>query len=112
MNRLENLSDERVLNIVKHVVADLPNDTLRAAIEQLEKDGRLISDLTRQHLAEALNAWPLAGKGDLLEMLRKYWPIDHLRSSEALFGGRDDGPLAAAVPLESVILTESPPTYA
>jgi hypothetical protein len=56
--RLEKLSDEKAFNIAKQVVTDFPNDKLQAAIEQLEKDGHLISDLTRQHVAEALNAWP------------------------------------------------------
>lgn len=80
MQRLEKLSDAKVLGIAKQVVVDLPDDKLQAAVEQLEKDGHLISDLTRQHLAEALNPWPLAGKRDLSEMLRKYWSIDQMPS--------------------------------
>lgn len=90
MSRLEKLSDEKVFNIAKRVIADFPDDKLQAAIEQLEKDGHLISDLTRQHLAEALNTWPLAGKRDLLEMLRKYWRIDNIGSSHQLFASLAD----------------------
>lgn len=86
MSRLERLSDEKVFNIAKQVVADFPDDKLRAAVEQLEKDGHLISDLTRQHLAKALNAFPLAGERDLPELLRKYWPIDRLNSVHDIFG--------------------------
>jgi hypothetical protein len=90
MSRLEALSDEKVFNIAKQVVADFPDDRLQAAVEQLEKDGHLVSDLTRQHLAKALNAWSLAGENDLLEMLRKYWPIDRLNSAHEAFASIAD----------------------
>jgi hypothetical protein len=85
MQRLEKLSDERVFTIAKQIVADFPDDKLQAAVEQLEKDGHLVSDLTRRHLAEALDRWPLAGKRDLLEMLRKFWPIDRMESPYRVF---------------------------
>jgi hypothetical protein len=81
MTRLEKLSDEKVFNIAKQVVADYPDDKLQVAVEKLEKDGRLISDITRKHLAETLSPWPLAGNSDLLELLRKYWRVDSLGSS-------------------------------
>lgn len=90
MSRLEKLSDERVFNIAKQVVAEFPDDSLQAAIEQLEKEGHLVSDITRQRLEEALDAWPLAGKRDLLEMLRKYWPIDRIDSLDDAFGSLAD----------------------
>jgi len=74
MRRLEKLSDARVFAIAKSVLEDFPDDKLQAAVEQLDKEGRLLSDITRQHLAEALNEFALAGKNDLIEMLRKHWP--------------------------------------
>lgn len=81
MRRLEKLSDEKVLTIAKKVVRDFPDDKLQAAIEELEEDGHLVTDLTRHHLAEALNGFALAGKRDLLELLRKHWPsIDQTSS--------------------------------
>jgi AbiJ N-terminal domain 3 len=80
VKRLEKLSDDKVFSIAKQVIADFPDDKLQTAIEQLEKDGHLVSDITRQHLAAALNAWPLAGKRDLLETLRSYWPIEQITS--------------------------------
>jgi hypothetical protein len=85
MTRLEKLSDENVFNVAKQVVADYPDDKLQIAIEKLEKDGHLVSDITRQHLAVALDPWPLAGKSDLLEMLRKFWAIDNITSSFDVF---------------------------
>ncbi len=85
MKRLEKLSDEEVFHIAKKVVADFPDDKLQAAIELIDKEGHLVSDISRQHLAEALDAWPLSGKNDLHEMLRKHWKIDG-SSSEILFG--------------------------
>jgi len=90
MERLEKLSDEKVFTIAKQVVADFPDDKLQAAVEQLEEDGHLISDLTRQHLAEALNPWLLAGKRDLLEILRKYWSIDQMESFRLFSSLADD----------------------
>src|SRR6266849_4840296 len=53
MRRLEKLSDEKVLAVAKHVVQDFPDDKLQAAVELLEEDGRLVSDITRHNLAEA-----------------------------------------------------------
>jgi len=85
MRRLENMSDDQVFAIAKGVVRDFPNDKLQAAIELLEKDGRLVSDITRTHLAESLNDCPLAGKRDLIEMLRKHWPSIDQTGSELIF---------------------------
>jgi hypothetical protein len=40
-----------------------------------------VSDLTRHHIAETLNPFPLAGKRDLFDLLRKHFPeIDHTPS--------------------------------
>lgn len=60
MRRLEKLSDARVFEVAKQVVEDFPDDELQVAIEHLEKDGKLVSDITRRDLAEALNGLPLA----------------------------------------------------
>jgi hypothetical protein len=73
MRRLEKFSDEKVLSVAKAVLKDLPDDPLRSAIELLEGDGRLISDITRNHIAEALDDVGLAGKRDLLDLLRRHW---------------------------------------
>lgn len=85
MHRLEKLSDERVFKVAREVVRDFPDDELQAAIELIEKEGRLVTDLTRHHLAEALNGWPLAGKHDLLEMIRKHWHVDQIGSDIHIF---------------------------
>jgi hypothetical protein len=86
MRRLEKLSDEKVLGVAKSVVQDFPHDKLLAAIELLKQDGHLITDLTRHHLAEALNEFSLSGNRDLLEMLRKHFPsIDHEPSPSVPF---------------------------
>jgi AbiJ-like protein/abortive infection Abi-like protein len=80
MSRLEKLSDEKVLGVARNVVKDFPDDQLQAAIELLDKDGHLVSDITRHHIAEALDEFSLVGKRDLLELLRKHWPIDRTTS--------------------------------
>jgi hypothetical protein len=86
MTRLEKLTDEQVFHIAKSVVQDMPDDKLLAAIERIEKQDRLISDLTRQHLAEALDDFSLGGKRDLLAMLRTHWAaIDHTPSEHDPF---------------------------
>ncbi|MDE0098983.1 MAG: abortive infection family protein [Truepera sp.] len=71
VRRLEKLSIEEVLTVAKRVVEEYPDDKLQAAIELLEKEGKLVSDITRRDLAEALNGFPLAGRDDVLE---KHWP--------------------------------------
>ena len=50
MRRLERLSDENVFMVAKSVVQDFPDDKLQAAIEIIEKEGRLVSDITRHIL--------------------------------------------------------------
>ena len=74
MGRLEKLSDAKVLSVAKLVIEDYPDDALRAAVELLDKDGLIVSDITRHHLAEALNGFALSGKRDHLELFRKHWP--------------------------------------
>ena len=74
IRRLEKLSDEKVLAVARSVVRDFPDDRLQAAIEALDEGACLVTDLTRHHLAEALNAYALAGKRDLIELLRKHFP--------------------------------------
>jgi hypothetical protein len=92
MSRLERLSDAKVLGVAKLVVEDFPDDQLRAAIEQLDKDGHIVSDITRHHLAEALDECSLNGKRDLLDMLRKHWPvIDQASSVHETFWTLADG---------------------
>jgi AbiJ N-terminal domain 3 len=80
MSRLDKLSDAKVLSVAKLVVEDFPDDQLRAAVEQLDKDGHVVSDITRHHLAEALDEFSLSGKRDLVDLLRKHWPVDQIRS--------------------------------
>lgn len=74
MKRLEKLSDESVFKIAKQVVEDNPNDELQAAIEAIGRDGRLISDITRQHLLRALNEFDLGGHLSFVELLTTHWP--------------------------------------
>jgi hypothetical protein len=74
MRRLEKLSDARVLEIARQVAGDFPDDALQAAIERLTAGDRLITELTRHHLAEALNPFALGGGRGLVELLRKHWP--------------------------------------
>ena len=71
--RLEKLPDLTVIEIAKRVAADFPDDALRAAVEQIVQ-GKLLSEITRRDVAEALDAIELGGKRDLLELLRHHWP--------------------------------------
>jgi len=82
LRRLEKLSDEKVLQVAKSVLADVANDPLQSAVEQLSQHRQVVSDITRQRVAEALNKFSLSGKTDLLEFLRKHWPdISRLSSN-------------------------------
>lgn len=74
MRRLEKLSDEAVLAVAQQVAEAYPEDALRAAIEQLVDSGQLVSDITRVNVSESLNGCDLAGRRDLLELLRKHFP--------------------------------------
>src|SRR5262245_61771824 len=74
LRRLARFTDEQAVLIAERVARDFPDDTLVAAVERLQKDGSLLSDLTRHNLLEALNPFSLAGKRNLLELVRKHWP--------------------------------------
>jgi hypothetical protein len=84
LRRLEKLSDEKVLQVAKLVLADVADDPLQAAVEQLIQHKQLVSDVTRQRIAEALNGFSLSGKADLLEFLRKHWPELPIKLKQAV----------------------------
>jgi hypothetical protein len=81
LRRLEKLSDEKVLHVAKSVLADFADDPLQSAVEQLDRHKQIVSDVTRQRIAEALNKFSLSGKTDLLEFLSKHWPDIYRTSS-------------------------------
>jgi hypothetical protein len=82
LRRLEKLSDEKVLQVARSILADVADDPLQAAVEQLIRHKQLVSDVTRQRMAEALKGFSLSGKADFLEFLRKHWPdIDRMSSN-------------------------------
>ena len=87
MKRLEKLSDQRVLEIAKEVLSEHEDDALQTAVEQLTKGGQLVTDLTRDRIADALIPFNLAGKRDLMELLRKHWPsVDQEHSTDNFDG--------------------------
>ena len=52
----------------------------------MDKSGHLVSDLTRLHLAEALDEFQVGGRRGLLEILRKHWPaLDQVASYRVAF---------------------------
>jgi hypothetical protein len=85
LRRLEKLSDEEVLHVAKSVLADFPDDPLQSAVEQLDRHKQVVSDITRQRIAEALNKFSLSGKTDLLDFLTKHWPGIYRASSNINF---------------------------
>lgn len=86
MQRLERMSDEQVLKIAVAVLKDFPDDPLQAAVEMLDKAGHLVTDITRRHLATAMDEFNLAGSQELLELLRKHFPsVDREASQESPF---------------------------
>jgi len=85
MTRLNKLSDEKVFALSKIVVKEYPDDPLEAAIEALQKDGAIVSDITRQHIAEALNDVSLAGSRPLLDLFQEHFPeIRRMKSYRSL----------------------------
>jgi hypothetical protein len=85
LRRLEKLSDEKVLHVAKSVLADFADDPLQSAVEQLDRHKQVVSDVTRQRIAEALNKFSLSGKTDLLDFLTKHWPGVYRTSSNVNF---------------------------
>jgi hypothetical protein len=85
LRRLEKLSDDKVVQVAKSVLADVAHDPLQSAVEQLDRHKQVVSDVTRQRIAEALNKFSLSGKTDLLDFLIKHWPDIHRASSNINF---------------------------
>jgi hypothetical protein len=85
VRRLDKVSDAVVLDIAKRVVKDFPDDELQGAIEHSVPGTSQLSELTRRHISEALDAFVLAGKLSLLDMLRKHWPAIDRTPSETNF---------------------------
>jgi hypothetical protein len=73
LRRLEELSDQEVLRVANLILADLTDDPLQSAVEQLS-DKQLVSDITRRRMAEALNGFSLKGTADPHEFGLKHWP--------------------------------------
>jgi hypothetical protein len=73
LRRLEKLSDQEVLQVANLILADLTDDPLQSAVEQLS-DKQLVSDITRRRMAEALDGFSLTGTADPPEFLMKHWP--------------------------------------
>jgi hypothetical protein len=71
LSRLEKLSDEKVLQVAKLVLADVADDRLQSAVEQISQPNQLVSVITRRRVAEALNGFSLTGKTDLVLHWRK-----------------------------------------
>jgi hypothetical protein len=62
LSRLAGLPDQQVLQIAKAVLETYFDDTLQAAVEQADQSVRLISELTRRHLVEALDQFQLSSE--------------------------------------------------
>ena len=73
LRRLEKLSDQEVLRVANLILADLTDDPLQSAVEQLS-DKQLVSDITRRRMAEALNGFLLTGTADPHDFGLKHWP--------------------------------------
>ncbi|MEQ9087063.1 MAG: abortive infection family protein [Pontimonas sp.] len=75
LKRLGGLSDEQVFNLAKNVTQEFPDDSLSHAIERIEDDGSLVSDITRRDLARALNKFKLEGTDHSQSILNKHFPV-------------------------------------
>jgi hypothetical protein len=73
LRRLEKLSDQEVLQVANLILADLTDDPLQSAVEQLS-DKQLVSDITRRRIAEALNGFSLTGTAGPHDFGLKHWP--------------------------------------
>jgi hypothetical protein len=73
LRRLAKLSDQEVLRVANLILADLTDDPLQSAVEQLS-DKQLVSDITRRRMAEALNGFLLTGTADPHDFCLKHWP--------------------------------------
>lgn len=74
LSRLNNLPSEQVFAIARQVADEFPDDPLTAALEAIDNTARMVTDLTRHHIMEALNPFSLSGKRPLLELLAKHFP--------------------------------------
>jgi hypothetical protein len=74
LRRLEKLFDDKVLQVANLILADVTNDPLQSAVEQ-RSNNELVSDITRQRMAKALDGFSLTGTADPPHDFRmKHWP--------------------------------------
>jgi hypothetical protein len=73
LRRLQKLSDQEVLQVANLILADVTDDPLQAAVEQISGK-QFVSDITRRRMAKALNGFSLTGTADPPEFLMKHWP--------------------------------------
>ena len=106
--RLEKFSDQKVFEIANQVIEDFPDEALRAAIEKIEDAKLLISDITRNHLAKALDEFSLGGNKETRDVLvAKFWPAYSTGLLFAqLLGSRTPGK-PERVPINSEVLAQA-----
>jgi hypothetical protein len=73
LRRLEKLSDQEVLQVANLILADVTDDPLQSAVEKISGK-QLVSDITRRHMAKALNGFSLTGTADPPKFFMKHWP--------------------------------------
>jgi AbiJ N-terminal domain 3 len=74
LRRLQKLSDQEVLQVANLILADVTDDPLQSAVEQISGK-QLVSDITRRRMAKALDGFSLTGTADPPHDFRmKHWP--------------------------------------
>ena len=77
--RLMGKSVEELLKVARRVLSAHPDHALQEAVNRSDDmKSRAVTSLTRRQLFKALNGVNLSGDDDLLEFLRRFWPIDTL----------------------------------
>lgn len=78
--RLLRSSFDDLVALARRVLAERSDHALKEAIAKIdEAGGRILSPLTRRRLFAALNGISLSGADDLIDFLRRFWPIDQMR---------------------------------
>ncbi|WP_330085266.1 abortive infection family protein [Methylocystis iwaonis] len=86
IQRVESLSADEVLRVARALQADEGNTELDEALAKIdEKNGPLITPLTRRRIVAELDHVPLSGDLPEIDFLKKLWPIDAMRSPNPTF---------------------------
>jgi len=83
-NRIQNVKGPAVLDMARQLLEETESYTLAEIVAKIEElDGPVVTELTRRRIMAVFDRRPLASQIDHVDLLKKVWPVEQLRSTWA-----------------------------